>query len=94
MNYLEILLVFHYADFSDAVVSHSKYALSMKKQDTDKTERHDDFLKSLPVVNPIKAFSPPSKPVIHHALMGPIFLARTPPKISDENGEASYFKIT
>lgn len=33
----------------------------------------------LPVVNPIKAFSPPSKPVIHQALMGPSFLAGTPP---------------
>lgn len=34
----------------------------------------------LPVVKPIKAFSPPSKPVIHQALMGPSFLAGTPPK--------------
>lgn len=32
-----------------------------------------------PVVKPISAFSPPSKPVIHQALMGPNFLALTPP---------------
>lgn len=33
----------------------------------------------LPVVKPIRAFSPPSKPVIHQALIGPSFLAGTPP---------------
>lgn len=32
-----------------------------------------------PVVNPMSAFSPPSNPVIHQALMGPNFLALTPP---------------
>lgn len=33
----------------------------------------------IPVVKPIRAFSPPSKPVIHQALIGPSFLAGTPP---------------
>lgn len=33
----------------------------------------------IPVVKPIRAFSPPSKPVIHQALMGPSFFAGTPP---------------
>lgn len=40
---------------------------------------------TLPVVNPISAFSPPSKPVIHQALMGPSFLAGTPPWKRKEN---------
>lgn len=43
------------------------------------------FRKHLPVVKPIKAFSPPSKPVIHQALTGPSFLAGTPPEENNWN---------
>lgn len=34
----------------------------------------------LQVLKPMRAFSPPSKPVIHHSFMGPRFLPLTPPK--------------
>ena len=32
-----------------------------------------------PVVKPIRAFSPPSNPAIHHSLIGPMDFVGTPP---------------
>ena len=37
----------------------------------------------LPVVKPIRAFSPPSNPAVHHSFMGPIDFVGTPPKDMD-----------
>lgn len=35
---------------------------------------------TIPVLNPINAFSPPSKPAVHHSFIGPMFLVGIPPK--------------
>ena len=46
------------------------------------------IMMMIPVVKPIRAFSPPSNPATHHSLMGPMFFVGTPPLRIKRNTEA------
>lgn len=48
------------------------------------------IMMMIPVVKPMRAFSPPSNPATHHSLMGPMFFVGTPPLRIKRNTEAQY----
>ncbi len=72
----------------------SEGAISTYSQNAKNTHLMSDFLNdvfyhqgstNVPVVIPMTTFSPPSNPVVHHSLIGPIAFVGIPPLIEKNN---------
>jgi hypothetical protein len=55
----------------------TKEAFSSQNIAHDKT--YQSYSTTIPVVTPMTTFSPPSNPVVHHSLIGPMAFVGIPP---------------